>query len=110
MKQFRFIILSALLVLILAVVWVYVLFFRDTTTDGGIFTDLWLGNTDTPTVVEPTAPDPDPVVNVADPEPLRQLTTEPVAGFQDIRRATTSSAMVYYVAAGEGNVFSSELT
>lgn len=105
MKRSVFLIIGVLLVFILLAIWIYVLFFS-TPDDRPQFPDFDFGNTTDPSADQPV-PEPaeEPTVDVAGPEQLRQLTTRPVIGFQEVLDTTTGRPLVYYVEAGVGHVY-----
>jgi hypothetical protein len=110
MKRPLFIIIGAIIVLILLVVWLYVLFFSDPRPNNDTFADLNFPNQEAD--IQP-ATDPEEqssIVNVGGAQQLRQLTTSPVIGYQEVWTSTTSDPMVYYVEAGTGYIRSINLT
>ncbi|MBP6881081.1 MAG: hypothetical protein KBC35_00430 [Candidatus Pacebacteria bacterium] len=111
MKRPLLIIIGIVLVLVLVAVWVYILFFKAPATDDGAFADLNFGDT-TDTSYVPTdsnTTEEQPVVDVVGTERLRQLTTRPVVGYQDITKTASSTPLVYYVESGTGHIFSINL-
>ena len=91
-------------------VWAYFLFFATPNTDGGMFTNFNFGDTEDPSVVLPPEPEPEvPVVDVTSPERLRQLTTQPVAGFNEIQLTPSSTPQARYIEAGTGHIFAIDL-
>lgn len=107
MKRVIFITIGILIIVILIVIWMYVLISSNTPTNDESFTDLDLGDTtDTsmPTNPATTTNPGGAVVDIDDVERLRQLTTEPVAGYQEVRTSSTSPAEAYYILAGTGYV------
>lgn len=110
MKRNLFIIGGVGIICILIGVWSYFLFFSTPNPDGGVFANFNLGNTDDPTVVLPTEPVPtEPTVDVSSPELLRQLTTQPVAGFAEVQVSTGSVPEIRYIEAGTGHIYSIDL-
>lgn len=112
MKRSLLIILGIVLVLLLVAVWVYILFFKSSTPTEDTFADLNFGDT-TDTTYDPTpsdVPEEQPVVDVVGNERLRQLTTRPVVGYQDVLKDASSTPLVYYVESGTGHIFSIDLT
>lgn len=108
MKRPIFLIIATVLILILAAVWVYVLLYGNPENLSEQFTDFNFNNeTVVETPPEPT-PEPEPTVAVDDAR-LQQLTTTPVVGYQIIQPTPTSTALVYYVEAGTGHIFSINL-
>lgn len=112
MKRPIFIIIGTFIVLLLVGVWVYVLFFNNSTSEQETFTNLGLGDTTDPSYVAPTdeTTNENAVVDVAGPDQLRQLTTRPVAGYQDIIDPSNQAPFVYYVERGTGHIFSIDLS
>jgi hypothetical protein len=111
MKRPLLIIIGVIMVVLLIAVWVYVLFFSKPNASEETFTDLNFGNT-TDTTYQPSdtnKPTNTPLVDVQGKEKLRQLTTRPVVGYQDIQLSTSSMPFTYYVEAGTGHLFSINL-
>ena len=111
MKRSVFIIIGVALVLILIAVWLYVLFFSPSVSnDEGKFADLDIENSDDPNFQEPVVePETEPVVDVQANQPLRQLTTRPVAGFAEIQASTSTPKQVRYMEVGTGHIYSINL-
>jgi hypothetical protein len=111
MKRTLFIIGGLVIICLLAGVWAYFLFFGTPNPDGGIFANFNLGNTDDPTVVLPAIePEPtQPLVDVTSPDRLRQLTTQPVAGFAEVMITASSTPEIRYIEAGTGHIYSIDL-
>ncbi|MCA9354100.1 MAG: hypothetical protein KC877_01120 [Candidatus Kaiserbacteria bacterium] len=109
MKRPILIIIGAILVFILLAVWVYILFFGKPSGGDDTFNNLNFGDTTDTTVVTPQPTTETPVVDVTGPERLRQLTTEPTAGFQIVQQDASSTPMVYYIEAGTGHIFTISL-
>jgi hypothetical protein len=110
MKRTLFIIGGVGIICILAGVWAYFLFFGTPNPDGGVFANFNLGNTDDPSVIIPIEPEPtQPVVDVTSPERLRQLTTQPVAGFAEVQTTANSAPEARYIEAGTGHIYSIDL-
>ena len=110
MKRTLLIIGGVGIICILAGVWAYFLFFGTPNPDGGVFANFNLGNTDDPTVIIPIEPEPtEPVVDVTSPERLRQLTTQPVAGFAEVQVTASSTPEARYIEAGTGHIYSIDL-
>lgn len=104
MKKSLFITIGIIIIFILVAIWVYLLFFAKTEDNLGLFNNFF-GNEitettpllDTPLVEEP-------VINLNRP-PLRQLTTRPVAGFNEV--IDPSGALeIYFVEIGTGHLYS----
>jgi hypothetical protein len=112
MKRPLLIIIGIILVLLLVAVWVYILFFKTPTADSPTFADLTFGDTtdSTYTPSDNNTAGEQPLVDVTGTERLRQLTTRPVIGYQDIRKSASSTPRVYYVESGVGHIFSINLT
>jgi len=110
MKRTLFIIGGVSIICILVGVWAYFLFFGTPNPDGGVFANFNLGNTDDPSVVIPVEPEPtEPLVDVTSPERLRQLTTQPVAGFAEVQLTPSSTPQARYIEAGTGHIYSIDL-
>ncbi len=112
MKRPLFVIIGSVIVLVLIFVWVYILFFSEPKVGDESFADLGFGDT-TDTSYDPTigtgTEETEPIVDVSGPERLRQLTTRPVVGYQDVQKAPSSTPAVYYVESGTGHIFSIDL-
>lgn len=111
MKRSVFIIIGVVLVLVLLAIWIYVLFFGSS-ENADRFADFDFGETTDPAYV-PGQDEPvidEPVIDVTSPDRLRQLTTKPTIGYQEVRMSTTSDPLVYYVEAGTGHVFTINIT
>ena len=104
-KKF-FIIGGLAVILLLLGVWVYLLVYGAPASSDDIFANLGSEGE----VAEEVAGNPlpiveeEPVVNVAASR-LRQLTTGPVAGYQEVQISTTTPALLYYVEMGTGHVY-----
>ena len=105
MKKSIFIIAGAVIVVSLALIWVYLLFNPSNSQD--VFSSLGLEGEEDTNIVEPTLSEETPAVNI-ERTALRQLTTKPVAGFREINTATSSS--IYYSEKGSGFIYSINLT
>lgn len=105
-------IIGIIITLLLAGIWVYLLM-GGSVEDGDKFSLFQFSDTTDTTVPEneyvPPAPE-EPVVDVIDQSPLRQLTTKPVVGYKEIQLTASSSPLVYYVEAGTGHLYSIDLT
>jgi hypothetical protein len=110
-KKLFFVIGSIVVVLILAAVWGYLLFFGPPSVSPIRFSDLELGDTTDSSIAEEpvTEPQIEPVVDVTSAEKLRQLTTRPVIGFRSVQQSTSSPHLMYFVEAGTGHVYSIDL-
>lgn len=111
MKRTVFIVVGVSIICILIGVWTYFLFFSTPNPDdGGVFANFNLGDTNDPGVIIPTEPQPiEPTVNVNSPAQLRQLTTQPVAGFTEIQSATGTAPEARYIEAGTGHIYAINL-
>jgi len=113
MKRPVFIIVGAIFVFVLLAIWLYMLFFGTPKNDPSTtFADLNFTDTTDTTVIVPdgdTTTD-QPTVDIAGPERLRQLTTKPVVGHQEVLRDASSTPEVLYIEAGTGHVFSIDST
>lgn len=110
MKRPIFFIVSAILVLVLLVAWVYVLFFSDSSaTKDTILPNFPFGEDADATI--PIAPSQEeaPVIDLTSQEKLRQLTLGPVIGFQEVQKTPSSTLEIYYSTAGTGHVYSINL-
>src|SRR6056297_1164176 len=111
MKRPVFIIIGIILVIVLIAVWIYVLFVGTPTSIDEQFAEFGFGETVEPINPEPVVePQPEPVVDIATDQRLRQLTTRPVAGFAEIQVSTSSAPAVVYMEVGTGHIFSIDLT
>jgi hypothetical protein len=108
MKRSTLIITGVILIIILLVVWLYVLFFNTPQNDPNTFTDLNFDDTTDTTIINNDDDDTtnQPVVDVNGLERLRQLTTKPVAGYQEVIRSASSTPEVIYIESGTGHIFS----
>lgn len=110
MKRPIFIIVGTILVLVLLAIWLYVLFFGTPKNNPDTFADLNFEDTTDSSVNftdnNENNPSEQPTVDVAGPERLRQLTTKPVVGYQEVRRDASSTPEIVYVEAGTGHIFS----
>ena len=111
MKRPIFIIVGTILVFILLGVWIYVLFFSSpATSTTNTYTDLDIGDTTDPDSIPVTNTATDePTVNVTSPDRLRQITTKPTIGYEEVTRDASSTPEVYYIEAGTGHIFSIDL-
>ncbi len=107
MKRPLFIIIGVLLVFVLLGVWVYILFFGSPANNNqDSFTDLNFGDTTDGTYVEGSGESEESVVDINGTERLRQLTTKPTIGYQEVLRNASSTPEVVYIEAGTGHMFS----
>lgn len=113
MKRPIFIIIGAVTIFILLAIWLYVLFFGSPQNAPENFTDLNFDDT-TDQTYSPDNSSPEaeqePMVDVTSPERLKQLTTKPTIGFQEVQKTASSSPAIYYIEAGTGHIFSIDLT
>lgn len=112
MNRTFFILLSVILIIILLGVWIYVLFFGTPQNIDETFTNFGFGDTQDPAFV-PTPIDTTPkgpTVDTTSLDRLRQLTSEPVIGYQEVKATASSTPVLYYIAAGTGHIFSIDLT
>lgn len=103
MKRSIFFVVSALMVVLLLAAWVYILFFS-TPSDDGSFVDFPNGEPGF-TVPDQDQPTDGPVIDLTSPDRLRQLTLDPVIGFQEVLATPSSTPQIYYATAGRGHVF-----
>lgn len=108
MKRPLIIIIGVVLVFILIGAWMYVLFFMES-NDNNTYADLNFENSTEDIIEAENMKQEEPVVNVNDLSRLRQLTTTPVAGFQEVMKNSSSTPTVYYISAGTGHIFSINL-
>lgn len=103
-----FIIIGSILVFVLLGVWVYVLFFGSPSNKNpDTFANFNIGDTtDTSVVIEEEPMEDKPVVDRADTRRLRQLTTEPVVGYQEVLFTASSTPEILYIRAGTGHIYS----
>jgi hypothetical protein len=104
-KKLFFVIGSTLVVIILAAIWGYLLFFSAPGTPG-TFTDFGFGSQTEPTtpLLPPETVSEEPVINLQGSK-LRQLTTRPVAGYRELTVASSSPRLLRYVEAGTGHLY-----
>lgn len=111
MKRPVFIIIGIVLVVILFSIWVYILIGGDVTPEDK-YSDLDFNNTTDAVVERPwegSTNTEDSIVNVGKLSKLKQLTTSPVAGFQEIKSTPSSTPEVYYTEVGTGHIYSIDL-
>lgn len=106
MKRPVFIIIGALLVFVLLGIWIYILFFGSPTNNSDTFADLNFGDTTDGTFVVTELPPETSTVDINGPERLRQLTTKPTIGYQEIMRDASSTPEILYIEGGTGKIFS----
>lgn len=110
MKRPIIIIVGIIIVIILIAIWIYVLFFGTPKNLNEEFSDLTFGDTtDTSIVIDNTEVE-EPVVNLTSKKRLKQLTTKPVIGYQEVRKTASSTPEIYYTEAGTGHIFSIDLS
>lgn len=104
MNKKVFLIIVAVVMLILAFAWIYLLFFGKPDSAGEIFANLGFGDvTDTATVIDdPTMIDQEPVVAI-DTSDLQQLTTRPVVGYG------VNNTIARYMEEGTGHIYEIDL-
>ncbi|MBY0309713.1 hypothetical protein K2Q16_01020 [Patescibacteria group bacterium] len=103
---------AVILVLMLAGLWIYMMFFGTPRTVEEVLPDfaLW-GEDGMPVqipVIAPTTTAPLPMVNVNE-KALRQLTTRPVAGYREVLKSASSTPELYYAEVGTGHIYSINL-
>lgn len=109
MKRPFIIILGIILVLILLGIWVYMLL-TGSSNNQDQFAEFGFGDTTDPAAIGITPEEnTEPVVDLSDQNPLRQLTTKPVVGFRQIAVDASSTPRVHYVEAGTGHTYSIDL-
>jgi len=109
MKRPLFIIFGSIIILILLVVWFYVLFFSGSNGPEEKFSELSFGDTDTEIINQNPTPS-EPVVDISTPKQLRQLTTKPTIGYQEVLLNASATPAVWYVESGTGHVYAIDLT
>lgn len=104
MKKPLLIIIAAVIGLVVISLWVYLMFFNNNITPDNIFSSFGEAGEEAqpPENTEPIAT---PDINL-DRDPLRQLTTRPVAGFREVKTSASSTPELYYVETGTGHVYS----
>lgn len=111
MKRSTLLIIGGIIIILLLVAWVYILFFNNNTGEGDAYTDLTFGDTTDTTYIPPdTTSDTTSVVDVTGTEQLRQLTTTPVAGFQEVIVDKEPDRLVYWAELGTGQIHAINLT
>lgn len=104
-------IIGIIFTFLLAGIWIYLLF-SEPAEDGSRFSLFQFGDTTDTTVLEGEYTLPvqeEPVVDVVDESPLRQLTTKPVVGYAEVQETASSSPLVYYMEAGTGHIYTIDL-
>jgi hypothetical protein len=107
MKRPIFIIIGTILVIFLLAVWLYVLFFGSPENSPEGFSLFNFGDT-TDLTFDPNATSTETeavLVDVNGNEPLRQLTTKPVVGKQEVVENASSSPVVTFIEAGTGHIY-----
>lgn len=120
MNRNIFLILSAVTVIILLSIWVYLLFFsnqaqapQEPVQGSGAFNEFDLG-TDAANPLNQNNSDSEPDTTIGenpnnyDPEILRQLTTKNVIGYSEVLYASTT--FVYFMESGVGHIYSIDLS
>jgi hypothetical protein len=105
MNKLSLIIIAGVIFLILALSWVYLIFYGKPDTAGELFANLGFGSATDPSLnVVPDTTDslPDPVVDV-DSSALQQLTTRPVVGFG------VTNDLVRFMEEGTGHIYEIDL-
>lgn len=105
MKRSVFIIIGVVLIVLLIGIWVYVLFFGSPENAPDNFADLNFGDTTDTNLPINQPTNTEPVVDVGGAEALRQLTTKPIAGYQEVVSGGGLIAEVLYIEAGTGHIF-----
>lgn len=101
------------IIILLAGVWGYLLFFNTSASTTDLFSLFNFGDTtDTTISLEDLNNQQNevPTIDVGSYQALRQLTTKPVVGQQEVLLSASTSPMAYFVEAGTGHVFSINLT
>jgi hypothetical protein len=107
MKRPIFVIVGVVIVFILLLVWLYMLFINNPQSNTDNYADLNLTDTTDNSVITPI--EESSLVDIFSPEPLRQLTTKTVAGYQEVLKDASSTPEVFYAESGTGNIFSINL-
>jgi hypothetical protein len=106
MQKKFFILLAVLVVILLLALWAYLFLNSNGETADELFADLGLEGEEVPGVLPPVS---EPVatssVNMDRPK-LRQLTTKPVAGYEEIIFNASSTPIIYYAERGTGHIYS----
>ncbi len=107
MNKKLLIITSAVIILILVLVWAYLLFFGTPKSMDAVFTEFGKqGSEDTSLIVPPENKVVESSAVNNEKAKLRQLTTKQVAGFREITNGSSSLPILYYVEAGTGHIYS----
>lgn len=107
MQKKALIITGVIIILLLISIWIYLLFFGTPKTINEVFTDFSANsgevvNTENQNQTETST------IDVTQSK-LRQLTTKPVAGFNEVYSTTTNIKAVYYAEMGTGHIYSINL-
>lgn len=97
------------IIFILLLVWVYLLLFGTPKSSEQVINDLNFGNGSVETLDNTIGSSTESLINTNRPK-LRQLTTKPVAGFNEILATNTEKLpTLYYVEMGTGHIYSLDL-
>ena len=97
------------IIILLLLVWVYLLFFGTPKSSDQVINDLGFGNGEAEMLENTISSSTGSTVNTNRPK-LRQLTTKPVAGFNEILATNTEKLpTLYYVEMGTGHIYSLNL-
>ena len=112
MKKTALIVGGIIFIAVLLAAWLYLLFFGTPEQMEDVFSDLSFGRNGgeavAPDPTDDTDDTPPPPINseIASTNQLRQITTDPVAGFQILATPQgTSSPQIMYVEAGTGHIY-----
>ncbi len=109
MKRWIFIV-GIVLIVILASIWVYLLFFSGTSAGENIFNRFNLNGTEEEGGLIEEGVEEEVVVDVMSLVPLRQLTTRKVLAHTEVTNLSASSSQVLFVESGTGHIYSIDLT
>ncbi len=109
MQKKVLIIIGSIIITILLLVWVYLLVFGTPKNVSEVFTDFSKNSGEIETVEEAKdTPENQTTVDTTGSK-LKQLTTKPIAGFNEITSTTTNSKFVYYAEMGTGHIYAINL-
>ena len=109
MKKQIIIFSGIVIIFTLLLVWVYLLFFGTPKSSEQVINDLGFGDGDAEILNNTIGSSTESMINTNRPK-LRQLTTKPVAGFNEILATNTEKLpTIYYVEMGTGHIYSINL-
>lgn len=109
MKKQLIIIIGVGIILILLLIWAYLLFFGTPKSGEQVIDNLGLSENNPQVLDTNTNSNTASTSENTNRPKLRQLTTKPVAGFNEIRATTTDNLTLYYVEMGTGHIYSQNL-